>query len=209
MKIMMLVVILTTLLTLSATADMIVVKSGNAAIGNIDPFVTVRGAPELGGPGDPGISLRQATVVWDQAWVEPVGDSMWLSIATNTFCLPGWYQFVTHFNMPCEFTTASIQVTCSGDNGVWSYLNGTWYIGQGESYNGFRTITLDNTNAFRVGDNELTFNVLNGGTAEWPNPVGVDFYAEVQYTPVPEPSSLLALGGGLVGGIVLQRRRKI
>lgn len=187
------------------SASTIVLKSGNTTIGSTDPLVTVRGAPDLGGPGDPGVSLRQATVVDYPAWAVPPNDSKWLSISSDTFSLPGWHQFTIHFALPNAFTEVSILTTCSGDNGVWVYLNNDWYVGQGGSYQEFRTFSFVDQSAFKTGNNTLSFNVLNTGTSS--NPVGVDFYAVVQYTHVPEPSSLIVLGT-LLTPLLFRRRRK-
>jgi hypothetical protein len=74
-------------------------------------------------------------------------------------------------------------------------------------------VGLPGGGAFVAGDNKLTFTVLQAGTGPEGgsgDPSGLDFFGTISSTPaIPEPSTLLMLGTGLIGsaGAIFRRMR--
>jgi len=229
MKLTVLVASLSLLFAQMVSAETIVLKSGNAPIGSIDPLVTVRGAPELGDGKIPNVPLRQARVITDggNPWVAPIAGTQWLTASrgVGTWASPlggiyrtgdndelgGWFVYEIHFSLPDRFVKPFIRVTSTADDWGTIYLNDNWCLGFSHVFDGFSQNETDDPSLFRIGDNKLSFCVNNYDFGKnITNPTGLDFYAEVTYemAPVPEPSSLLALGGGVVGLIGIRRKQK-
>ena len=62
--------------------------------------------------------------------------------------------------------------------------------------------TTSNPGQFQVGQNFLTIDLYN-----FTDPSGVDFKATITF--VPEPSSFLLVGGSLLGGLFVFRKRPV
>jgi hypothetical protein len=74
---------------------------------------------------------------------------------------------------------------------------GTAYVSQGGSISGL--------NGFVYNNNGGDFNSLF--TTAWSGPLSPDWAVNLDFTPVPEPGSLLMLGTGILGGIGVLRRK--
>lgn len=180
----------------AALADTIVLKSGNAAIGSPDPFVTVRRLNPTAPP-------QQAIVVSPYTgWAQPPSGSKWVSTTSSRNDIGGWYYYQTTFFLPSDFANPSMTITWAGDDGAWINLNGVARLAGGS----LQTLTFSDANWLVSGENNLTFEVQNANIGS--NPTGLCYSATINYT-VPEPSSLLALIVGMTGmatGIFRQRR---
>ncbi len=74
---------------------------------------------------------------------------------------------------------------------------GTSYISQGSSIPGL--------NGFAYNNNSGDFNSLF--TTAWSGPLSPDWAVNLTFTSVPEPSSLMLLGTGILGGLGVLRRK--
>lgn len=194
-----------------AQATTINLKSGNAAPGQYDPSVTVRGANVT----IAGVQYTAANQPLTQARVFDPSVGMnwiWPGTVSNTgwvipdpapghpkYAVTGGYIFETTFELPKAFMRPSIQMTCATDDDGEVYLNGH-LLGTGTNYWQSQTFSSANASWFAHGTNKIEFRLYNDyiGTGE-ATPCGVDFAATVNYTPLPEPGSLFALMGGIIG----------
>ncbi len=212
----LLVVLLAFCTSVTVVAETIVLRSGNAPVGQRDPLVTVRGsAVTVGGEQHPaamGVPEQQALVVNRfYMWVDaPVG-SKWLSCAENTFGPPGGYIYQLSFTLPRNFATPRLSLQATSDNGGEVVFNGRLLTGNPHTGTGhlwMEEYLYSNPTGFHAGENALEFHVINGSDSPPPtNPTGIAFSATIDYTTLPEPSGLLALASGL-GSLGLRWRRR-
>ncbi len=75
--------------------------------------------------------------------------------------------------------------------------SGETYVSQGSS--------LDGLNGFVYNNNSGDFDSLF--TTAWSGPLSPDWAVDLEFTPTPEPGSLLMLGTGILGGLGVLRRK--
>jgi len=198
-----------------ASAETIVLKSGNAAYGQLDPLITVRGA-EVTIAGSYAYAAaqpyQQALVVGrlDVSWCNPPAGSEWIGVTTNWACPRGGYQYDMSFDMPAAFSNASLSLSITSDNFFAFYLNGN-LIGAKAELGIFKSLYAyqSTDQSFWVpGANHIRIDAINR-IDDVDTPTGIAFLSQIEYSPVPEPSSILVLVCGMGGlGVVLQMKNQ-
>jgi hypothetical protein len=158
-------------------------------------------------------------------WIGPISGTSWITGASLGDTSPGhnvpangYYEFSTTFS-GAGFTSALLSVLADDTVGV--FLNGAEIVDPGAvGTDGHCSVAVPNCNSidtfnitsstlgFLPGTNELIFLVEQTGS----NAMGLDFslVSPVSTTAVPEPSTLLMLGTGLMGsaGALFRRMRR-
>ncbi|MEN6357364.1 MAG: PEP-CTERM sorting domain-containing protein [Armatimonadota bacterium] len=197
----------------SVSGDSIAVMSGNAAIGALDPLVSVVGAPVMVG----GVSYPAADVAQQQAlvitknsvWVDAAPGSKWVGVANGTQSSPRYgYIYSTTFSLPENYDTPLISMVFACDDGADAYLNGH-LIGSGGHLEVLTNFGTSNSAFFNSGLNVLQFYAHNNVFVSF-NPSGLTFSGIVTYSPnaVPEPSSFAAILSGISVTCISLRKKK-
>jgi PEP-CTERM motif len=214
------------LTTAFASADTIAINSQAGSTVGVDTIYTSTTATgTYAYTGNEGTSFQLNNVTVNNTWAAPLGSSQWVGIAPtagpeNTVNPAfGVYTFTYDLGSNLVGYYGSIDVLADDTTEVW--LNGTELEADGggtdvhcesagisclKSFN----IGLPGAATFVSGDNVLTFKVLQagGGPAGGKgDPSGLDFSGSI--SPIPEPSTLLMLGTGLLGsaGALFRRMR--
>jgi hypothetical protein len=114
----------------------------------------------------------------------------------------------TTFDLPnnlSDISDISLTGAANVDDGGWVFLNGRRINTSELNEFGNRTFSTSNASWFKPGINTFMISDSNYGLG----PSGVAFYADINYTPVPEPASLALLGAGLLSGVGMVRRRLV
>jgi len=130
---------------------------------------------------------------------------------------PGTYYYITKFDLTgLNPATAVIKGSWASDNGSALYLNGISpanLVGQisGDNDTGFQSPTnFSITGGFLPNTNYLEFVVTNDPWDGGGNPTGLLVNIDqATAAPVPEPSTIFLLCGGLLGTCLLRRRAKL
>lgn len=196
------------------SADTINLRSGNGDPGESDPFITVRGAAAtVCGvyAGAAPIPLQQAKVLGNYSYYPPITGTQFVGVYDVWACPVGCYLYEIQFSLPTYFREPSLEFHGWADDAFELYLNGL-HLGNTESVPWHEdgnlacaVLSCSNASAFVSGTNTIDIYVRN--MAGGPTPTGLTFRASVNY--VPEPSSMLALAGGLAGLLGFRRTRLV
>ncbi len=164
-------------------------------VGTLDPHYSLISAPQ-------GVPLTAITTSPNASWIQNTSTADWISPSAsgNDSWPAGVYDYQTTFNISGDPLTAQLMGHWASDNDACIYLNGA-NTGSCTGFADFGKLTdFSITSGFQTGTNTLDFIVNNGG-----GPTGL--FVEISGTQVPEPSSILLMGGGALSAACAFRRR--
>ena len=182
----------------SASAETVVLKSGNAAIGQRDPLITVVGKEVVIGPGPftafaADQPLEQALVIapLNAGWTSPPEGASWIGVSSDPACNRGGYEYKASFELPQGFDSASFTIAVTADDAFAVYLNDVLvgaHTGP-EFHTTLHDFSTSDPAAFRPGQNDLRILVINAVDIPTKTPTGVTFLGTVSYAPDATPPS--------------------
>jgi hypothetical protein len=182
-------------------ADTITIVSGNGTIGSADSLVQVST--------DSGATYSPATIIPTDSHYSVIPGTQWLAFNSSGFGLQNTDMlFRVGFTLPAGFSSPQLSLSVFADNVATGILNGVIFGGQpfiqdaSNFTNPPSVFTTSNPGQFQVGQNYLTVYLYN-----FTDPSGVDFQATITF--VPEPSTYLLVGGTLLAGLFVLRKRPV
>ncbi len=170
------------------------------ALGQLDPHYTLVSAPQ-------GVPLTAMATLPSPSWTPNTATADWISPGnSHTIFWPvGTYDYRTIFSLAgFNPTTAQLAGLWASDNNGCIFLNGA-NTNICTPYQGFGALAAFSiTSGFVPGINTLDLMVFNGGLSTG---TIVEIHGTANPT-TPEPSSLLLLVSGLLGGLGVIRRRR-
>jgi hypothetical protein len=187
------------------------VDNSNALLpyGSLDPHYTLTAAP--------GFTVPRSAVVYDPSsytfynWVANTSNSQWIGLQSSAnYYSAGLYKYDITFDLTgLNPATSVITGQWAADNNGVIFLNGT-STGATTPTLGFSSFTpFTISSGFVSGVNTLEFQVTNlADVATFGGPTGLQVELSGTASPVPIPPSLLLLGSGLVGLVVIRRKNR-
>lgn len=196
---LILLLLATLCLSPSIFANTLTIASGNGSVGSADSVVQVST--------DGGATYNPATIIPTDSHYSVIPGTQWLAFNSSGFGLQNTDMlFRVAFTLPAGFSSPQLSLSVFADNVATGILNGVIFGGQpfiqdqSNFTNPPSVFTTSNAGLFQVGQNFLTVDLYN-----FTDPSGVDFKATIMF--VPEPSSFLLVGGSLLGGLLVFRKR--
>lgn len=177
-------------------ATTIELKSGNGAVGTIDPLNDIST--------NWGATFQDAIIVAGDPAYDIIPGTQWISISSTGYGGPEFSSnvlFRATFQLPDGFSSPTFSIQVHADNSATVFLNGFKLgehpfdeMGINESFQDpAEVFATSDPGLFSAGENVLEIRVYNAS-----DPLGVDYIATVSFIPEPAPTMLAGIGAMVV-----------